>query len=210
MKLKSTATFLAIIILTALLFTACGGSNEDTSSGTGDTSVPTIDLDLPTSTVTSEDTYDPNSIDLTSDTTDTEATSGDTDSGDKALTKSGVNLRKEPDGDVDIVLPKGALVTVLETTDPDWYKVSFNGHTGYVSSSYLDTETTVTEMDLTGTVTTTSLNIRKTAASDGEVLGTLYKDDTCTVVDAADGWYKIEFEDSYGYVSSEYVEIVSE
>ena len=48
-----------------------------------------------------------------------------------------------------------------------------------------------------------------TMASDGKAIGSLSKDATCTIVAAENGWYKIKFDKGYGYVSSDYVKLVT-
>ena len=36
-----------------------------------------------------------------------------------------------------LVIPQGGKVTVVEKTNTDWYKVTYNGKTGYVSTDYI-------------------------------------------------------------------------
>ena len=55
------------------------------------------------------------------------------------VTGSDVNMRSGPGTNYPVVdcLPKGAAVTVTDMSNPDWYAVSYNGATGYMSSRYL-------------------------------------------------------------------------
>lgn len=55
-----------------------------------------------------------------------------------------------------------------------------------------------------------SLNIRSSADPEAEVLGKLYANGACTVLETLDGWYKIESGSVVGYVSSDYVTVGDE
>ena len=228
---RLSALVLAALMLLAL--SACGSKANDTESET----LPVIDLDLPVST-SSVEPYNPDEEPATSAETGTESetetgsetepgteteseTGSETESetgtesepssevGALAMTTASVNVRKSAGGDVLMQLPKGALVNLLDVSNAEWYQVSFNGTSGFISAEYLDTKTSAKEMSITGTVTTTSLNVREKAASDGKAIGSLSKDATCTIVAAENGWYKIKFDNGYGYVSSDYVKLVT-
>lgn len=224
---RLSALVLAALMLLAL--TACGSKANDTESET----LPVIDLDLPVST-SSVEPYNPDEEPATSTETETESetetgseaepgteTESETGSetgteaepssevGALAMTTASVNVRKSAGGDVLMQLPKGALVNLLDVSNAEWYQVSFNGTSGFISAEYLDTKTSAKEMSITGTVTTASLNVREKAASDGKAIGSLSKDATCTIVAAENGWYKIKFDNGYGYVSSDYVKLVT-
>ena len=54
-----------------------------------------------------------------------------------------------------------------------------------------------------------ALNIRKKAGTDGEIIGKLYRDNEVLVVGKDDNWYKIVTADGLeGYVSADYLKIV--
>lgn len=55
------------------------------------------------------------------------------------VTGSGVNLRSGPGLNYQVVdcLPKGASVTVTDRSNGEWYAVSYNGTSGFMSSHYL-------------------------------------------------------------------------
>jgi len=48
-----------------------------------------------------------------------------------------LNLRNAPEGDIIGHLYDGTTVSVLDTSNSEWYKISSNGKEGYVSSQYL-------------------------------------------------------------------------
>ena len=55
-----------------------------------------------------------------------------------------------------------------------------------------------------------ALNIRKKAGTDGEIIGKLYRDNEVLVVGKDDNWYKIVTADGLeGYVSADYLKIVN-
>jgi len=216
--MKSNLAKIIPLTLTTLLLvvslTACGDKVDQES-----TSLPEIDLDLPTSSTAVDNVYNPDGTqntepvdtDPSSETepsteSSTEDGSGDAPSERKlAMTTNQVNMRKSANGDVLTVLPKGALVTVNDTSDSEWYQVSFGDQDGFVSSQYLDMNTTSAEMNLQATVTAKTLNVRSTASSDGSVLGVLSEGSRVTVIDSENGWYKIQYNGSTGFVSASYL-----
>lgn len=62
------------------------------------------------------------------------------------VTASSLKLRKEPslEGEVLYGISKDEKVEIIEKTDDKWYKVKYNGDTGYVSVEYIKTEGAVT------------------------------------------------------------------
>ena len=202
---RFAAALLAVLMLLALA--SCGGNAKDPDSET----LPIIDLDLPVSS-SSVETYDPDGeSEPATDTetepaTESEPTTGEV--GSLAMTTASVNVRKTANGDVLMQLPKGTLVNLLDVSNAEWYQISFNGISGFISSQYLDTKTAAKEMSITGKVTAASLRVRDKAASDGKAVGSLSKDAVCTIVAADKGWYKIKYDGGYGYVSSDYVKLI--
>lgn len=218
---RLSALFVSIFMI-ATMFAACGNAAKEE---TGD--VPTVDLELP-ATSSSDPVYVPGDSDTEPSTeqtpsseTDTEPSTENAPSSEteptteetaKAKTTGTINLREAASTDSTILgqIPKGAIVTLLDTSKSDWYKVSYNGKEGYVSAQYLDTNPSSTEMNLKGKVTANSLNIRDKAASDGKAIGSLAKGDVVTIIATENGWYKIKHGSGYGYVSSEYVSIIED
>lgn len=106
-----------------------------------------------------------------------------------------------------------------------WYRLTYNGKTGYVSSSYVRTSstgssssesTTVTPTtNLKGTVNTKSdpLTVRSGAGATYSRLGTLAKGATVLVTGSVNdkngkAWYKYQFTSSKdGYICSDYVKL---
>ena len=58
---------------------------------------------------------------------------------DAVVTGSDVNLRSGPGTNYAVLdcLPKGVTVTVVDRSNAQWYSVSYNGRSGFISSAYL-------------------------------------------------------------------------
>ncbi|MBO5384450.1 MAG: PASTA domain-containing protein [Ruminococcus sp.] len=52
------------------------------------------------------------------------------------------------------------------------------------------------------------LNVRSSPSKNGTLIGTVAKDGTVEIVSEENGWYKIKFKNSYGYVSKDYIQLV--
>ena len=112
---------------------------------------------------------------------------------------------------------KGKTVQIKDTQD-GWHKISYNGDHGWVSGKYVSTtssstggttsgstSTGTTQASKTGTITATSLNVRSGAATTYSILGTLSNGKTVTIYEESNGWYKINYNGGYGWVSKTYV-----
>ena len=72
-----------------------------------------------------------------------------------------------------------------------------------------DEEIMVTELSATGEITS-DVNVRKGPGTDYEKIGTVRAGDTVTVTGQShDGWYRIEFQGTEGFVYGQYMTIVS-
>ena len=118
-------------------------------------------------------------------------------------------------------IPYGATVTLLTQTS-EWYKITYNGITGYVSREYVTRNSssdasgtgsgatntganTGTSSAITGTVTASSLNIRASKSTSADILGTIPYGATVTLLTQTSEWYKITYNGITGYVSRQYV-----
>lgn len=123
--------------------------------------------------------------------------------GTGTVTASVLNVRSGPGTSYSVIfqLSKGTTVTTISKTN-GWYKITYNGKTGYVSSTYL----TVTESTGTkGTVTASVLNIRSGPGTSYSVLFQLSSGTSVTVVSKSNGWYKINYNGNTGYASASYI-----
>lgn len=111
-------------------------------------------------------------------------------------------------------LSKGAKVEIVSKLSNGWYKIKYNGTYGYVSGAYvkLDSEQPKPGEDekiiATGK-TTAGLNVRSGAGTGYKKIGHLNKGTKVEIVTKlSNGWYKIKFNSSYGYVSGDYVKLI--
>ena len=138
------------------------------------------------------------------------------------VTTANLNVRKGAGANYARIggLTKGAKVEVVKKESNGWYKIKYNNTYGYVSGTYvkLDSQTPDPTPDpqpeekviATG-VTTENLNVRKGAGASYTRLGTLTKGAKVEVVKKeSNGWYKIKYNNTYGYVSGTYVKLDSQ
>lgn len=93
-----------------------------------------------------------------------------------------------------------------------WYEITSGNVTGYVKAEYCVTgEDAVNLAKEVGTrvavVTTTTLKVRESEGMDAPVLGLVPIEEELSVVEELEGWVKVDIEEGYGYVSSEYVSL---
>ena len=156
-----------------------------------------------------------------SDSTNTGTNTGTSSSITGTVTASSLNIRASKSTSADILgtVPYGATVTLLTQTS-EWYKITYNGITGYVSREYVTrnsssgssgsegssgTGSAGTSSAITGTVTASSLNIRASKSTSADILGTVPYGATVTLLTQTSEWYKITYNGITGYVSRQYV-----
>lgn len=95
-----------------------------------------------------------------------------------------------------------------------WYNIQYNGITGYVFEEYVDeislgSNSTSYDVLYTGTVydAAPNLRVRSGASLNSSVLGYVLDGATVSIVAVENGWYKIQYNNGYGYVSADYVSI---
>lgn len=119
----------------------------------------------------------------------------------KVITADAVNFRSGPSTSYSSLgsFNKGDKVEYLGTSG-SWVKVKYNNKTGYVYGSYVGNYATITQY-----VTATTLNVRSGAGTSYSVLGSLSKGTKVEVISTTNGWSKINYNGSIGYVSSQYL-----
>ncbi|MCT4784155.1 MULTISPECIES: N-acetylmuramoyl-L-alanine amidase [Exiguobacterium] len=125
-------------------------------------------------------------------------------------TTANLNLRKSAStsGTILLTIPSGRSVTYLGTYG-SWYKVSYGGQTGYVSSQYVkvSTSSTTTSTSTKTYTTTVNLNLRKSASTTGTILLTIPSGRNVTYLGTYGSWYKVSYGRQTGYISSQYVKV---
>jgi len=125
------------------------------------------------------------------------------------VTASKLNVRSGAGTTYGIIgsVVKGQTLSVMSKSG-SWYKINYNGRTGYVSSDYVQTSGTTTPPaeSTTYTVTASTLNVRSGAGTNYASIGSVTKGQKLSVVSKSGSWYKINYNGRTGYVSSDYVQ----
>ena len=121
----------------------------------------------------------------------------------KIITGNSVNFRTGPSTNYSSIgkLNKGDKVEYLGDSG-SWAKVKHDDKIGYVYGSYVEDYTSSTEIRY---VTATSLNVRSGAGTGYSVIGKLTKGSKVEVISISNGWSKINYNGTTGYVSSSYL-----
>ena len=137
------------------------------------------------------------------------ALAADIATGAGCTTGSSLRLRAEPSTSASVVttLDKSVAVAILDDSVDGWYKIAYNGSTGYVSADYLnvDQDNVFTTY---GRVNSDGVNVRSDASTDSSVLATIEEDAIVTVNGLVDGWYDVTCEDgTEGYIRSDFLDL---
>lgn len=114
-----------------------------------------------------------------------------------------------------LTIPKGKAVTYISKSST-WYKVKYNGKTGYVSSKYIkisQNSNANTNIKSTNKIityrTTADLNMRSGASTKHKKILTIPKGKSVSYISKSGSWYKVKYEGKTGYVSSKYLKDIS-
>ena len=130
--------------------------------------------------------------------------------GSGKVTTDNLNVRSGPSSNYSKLgtLTKETKVEVVERYSNGWYKIKYKGSYGYVSGAYVSLDGSKGEVIATGK-TTAGLNVRSGAGTGYKKIGHLNKGTKVEIVTKlSNGWYKIKFNSSYGYVSGDYVKLI--
>ena len=146
----------------------------------------------------------------------------------RVTTASGsLNLRKEPASGNNIIarIPRNAIVQVLSISGT-WTRVSYNGHTGYVMSTFLTyinnagaTATPAPAVTAVPTIPSTaayarvttasgSLNLRKAARSSASILTQIPQYTVVAVEERLGTWTRVTYNGRTGYVMTTFLTFV--
>ena len=123
-----------------------------------------------------------------------------------ATTGSSLRLRSGPSLDASVItmLDEDVPVAVLDDTLDGWYKINYNGNTGFVSADYMliDQDNI---FNAYGRVEGDGVNVRSSSSTDSEVLTVMNRSSIATVNGFEAGWYKITANGVDGYIRSDYL-----
>ena len=120
----------------------------------------------------------------------------------RVITGDSVNFRSGAGTNYSSIgkLNKGDKIEYLGESG-SWVKARYSGKTGYVYGSYVGEYTSTN----TKYVTATTLNVRSGAGTNYSIIGSLSKGTKVEVISTKNGWSKIKYNGSTGYVSSQYL-----
>ena len=137
------------------------------------------------------------------------------------VTATSLNVRKGSSTSSSRIgsIKKGTTVEIVGQASNGWYKINYLNSYAYVSNQYVQlitsnetnnsTNDTVTSTQKKGKVIATALNVRKGSSTSSLRIGSIKKGTTVEIVgQASNGWYKIKYSNSYGYISNQYVQII--
>ncbi|MBR6526212.1 MAG: SpoIID/LytB domain-containing protein [Clostridia bacterium] len=133
----------------------------------------------------------------------------------KVTTKSGsLNLRENPNSSAKVLttIPRHQVIPLTEVGTV-WCKTSYNGHDGYVMTSFLtinvQEENDPSGLIATAQVTTESgtLNLRSYASTSARVIRTIPRHAYVNVYEMDDDWCSVTYDGSSGYVMTKFLTI---
>ena len=129
--------------------------------------------------------------------------------GAATVTASALNLRSEPNTSSSILatVSQGAVVLVTDDSVTGWYKVWYQGTEGYMSSEYLSFSESADSTFGTGTITGSEVRVRSGPGTNYDILGEENSGKTLSVIGVSNDWYKVNYNDSVGYVKSTYMSL---
>ena len=125
---------------------------------------------------------------------------------------SSVNLRSEANTSSSILaeLKNGTAVTVVSTAN-GWCKVTCSGKTGYIKQDYVSTTGSASNNTSASTGTaavvkcSSTVNFRSSASTSSTILGELKNGTAVTVLSTSNGWSKVSYAGTTGYISVDYL-----
>ncbi|WP_369819228.1 SH3 domain-containing protein [Thermoanaerobacter sp. YS13] len=104
------------------------------------------------------------------------------------------------------VLPAGKVVTLLEEVN-GWYKIDYNGKTGYIYSKYVAATPNPSNVVVLKAVKVTAksgLNVRVNNSINARKIGAVPYGTKLKVVGEYNGWYQVLYKGGFGYVYGKY------
>ncbi len=124
-------------------------------------------------------------------------------------TKDICNVRKSPSTDGELLGKVDIGVELKKLgTEGDWTKVKFQGETGYVKSEFVKEVSSKSGSGKETVKTKDICNVRKTASTDGELLGKVDAGVKLKKLGTKGEWTKVKFQGKTGYIKSDLLKTV--
>ena len=98
-------------------------------------------------------------------------------------------------------------VVVVISKHGDWYKVIYDLKEGYMHGDYLDVSTTENAELGYGKVTASAVKVRSGAGTSHSELAKAKRNEKAYIIGINNGWYRVIFEDTVGYIRSDYLDL---
>lgn len=110
-----------------------------------------------------------------------------------------VNIRTAPNTTSSVITKlSNSRVSIIDKSS-SWYKISFDGKTGWVSDDFLKVISTKGKINANG------VNFRTSANTSGKIIDSLSKGTSVEILDTRSGWHKVKVGSKEGYVSTKFV-----
>ena len=121
---------------------------------------------------------------------------------------SSLRLRSQASTSASIVATasQNDCVVILQQTG-DWYLVNFNLQTGYMHKDYLTVRTAENAELGYGRIIGSGVNLRSGPSTGNAVAAVTSAGSKCYVIGVNNGWYKVIYGDTIGYIRSDFVEL---
>lgn len=128
-----------------------------------------------------------------------------------AIIGTSVRMRSGPGTSYDILgtYSNGVTLNVLGSEN-GWYKVSYNGKTGYIKADYVRVSPENTTASTDGTVTGSDVRLRLGPSTSYSIVDTFPKGTAVKISGTSGNWYEVSINGKYGYMSKDYVSVKSE
>lgn len=138
----------------------------------------------------------------------TASAAGDIMHGIGFVNTTSLRMRSEPSTNSKIVntAPENDCVVIIAKKG-DWYKVNYNLQEGYMHKDYLNVLTQENAELGYGKVSGSSVNIRSGAGTGYRSVAVASKGSKCYILGLNNGWYKVIFNSTIGYIRSDFMEL---
>ena len=130
------------------------------------------------------------------------------------VTGNEVNVRNGPGTvySISSSVSRDTTVEVLDRSNPDWYQISWDGKSGYVSSQFLSftedrnsAEVTTAREESSGSINGMHVYLRAAPSTSAAVLGTYDTGKALTITGISGDWTAVRIDGTDGYVFSDFV-----
>lgn len=129
-----------------------------------------------------------------------------------ALYNVNARMKDTVESDIMGMVYQGDAVTVTGETSNKWYRVDYRGYTAYIRSDLLSPDSSVAsvEIEMYGDPITmyavSNVNVRESHSTNSAIYEMIEVGTSVKVTGrAANGWYRIEYGESYAYIKEEYL-----